>query len=95
MIIEVTTENHSLYRLDKEAMTWERAIAGPPNKYFPVRTASGKLLQWPTIKLGQPMQMIGPPLNPLASIRVLETSRVIQIEEVYEHKSSVQETRSN
>lgn len=95
MIIEVTTENHSLYRLDKEAMTWERAIAGQPDNLFPVRTTSGKLLQWPKIKVGEPMQMIGPALNPLADIRVIETSRVMQIEEVYEHKSSVQETHSN
>lgn len=82
MVIEVKTENGSLYRLDSIAMTWERLVAGPPNKYIPVRTRSGKLTKWPRIKLNEPMVMVGPPLNPAADIRVIETSRVIEIEEL-------------
>jgi hypothetical protein len=80
----ITTETGSVYRLDRDKMTWERQqIPRIDDKNFPLRTVSGKLHEWPDVELSQPLVMMGPPIDSKADYRIVRTSLVRKI--IYEY----------
>lgn len=79
MRITFTTRSGSKYVIDKTAMTWERQAAGEGSVY--VRTQGGTLLQWPTVIVGSPVEIIGPPLDPAADIRFILTTPIVSVVE--------------
>jgi len=80
-IKRVTTENGSVYIIDYEKQTWERAGETP---------ASGALRTdgrgtWNEVYLpgeGRPLIICGPPVDPEMEMRQITTSPVVSIEDV-------------
>jgi hypothetical protein len=84
MELRITTETGSIYFLSKNTMTWGRikfVEQGDDNPY-PVRTPGGQLTVWPEVRVGYSVDMMGPPLTPGATVRLVTTSRVVKVEEV-------------
>ena len=81
--LRVKNESGSTYILNPTKMTWDRERQSPdPESPFPVRTKGGKLNVFPTPKVGQSMIMAGPSLTPGGTVRLIETSLVLEVEEV-------------
>lgn len=71
MKVQFTTESGSTYILDSEAMTWSRL-----DGVTKIRTTGGKFLGWPEVKVGKPVNIVGPALTPGADCRLITTSPV-------------------
>lgn len=80
MKIEVKTKTGSVYVLNKEAMTWERKVAGTGSNG--VHTVGGPLLEWPIVVIGEGVEMYGPPLDPTKDVRWIYTSDVQSWKEI-------------
>lgn len=80
MKLEVKTKTGSTYILDREAMTWERTVAGAGSNG--VRTKGGPLLFWPVIEVGEGVEMFGPPLDTTQDVRLVYTSDVSSWKEI-------------
>lgn len=80
MRLEFTTESGAVYVLDKELMTWSRG----GNSTYNLRSTEGKLLEWPKVEVGKPVEMWGPPFRKGAAIRLIFTTPVISIKELSE-----------
>jgi len=74
----VKTETGSVYLLNRSRMSWRRASSSK----YPIRTDNGSLLEWPSIEVGKPLILIGPPLTEGADVRVISTSLITEIKEV-------------
>jgi hypothetical protein len=74
----VYTKSGSRYRVDLDAKTWERLHEDP--KSGPLRTPKGSYLEI-RLKLGEPLEMLCPPLNPEADARYVGASTVTRMEE--------------
>lgn len=83
MELRITTESGSIYFLNKNAMTWDRILASPhSDPTSPVRTRGGPLLEWPQVVVGQPVDIMGPPIQTGATFRLVRTSPVTKVEEI-------------
>jgi hypothetical protein len=83
MELRITTESGSIYFLNKNTMTWDRILASPhPDPVSPVRTRGGLLLEWPQAVVGEPIDIIGPPIVAGATFRLVRTSPVTNVEEI-------------
>lgn len=83
MELRITTESGSIYFLNKNTMTWDRTLASPhSDASFPVRTRGGPLLEWPQVVVGQPVDIMGPPIQAGATFRLVRTSPVMHVEEI-------------
>ena len=74
----VTTKSGSKYRIDPEVRTWERLQV--TDKSGPLRTLKGSYLEI-KFAVGQPLEMICPPLTPGTIGRYVATSKVTEIGE--------------
>lgn len=77
MRLEVKTKAGSFYILDQEAMTWQRESAS-----YRLRSRDGKLLEWPNVKVGFPMELWCPPFRKGAAIRLIFTTPVVEVKEL-------------
>ena len=75
----VTTVSGSKYQIGLDTKTWKRIATGPESGH--IRTDSGTFHGVPKPRIGQRLTLIGPPLNPKADARIIQTSPVIHIEE--------------
>jgi len=83
MELRITTESGSIYFLNKNTMTWDRVIASAhSDPAYPVRTRGGPLLEWPQVVVGQPVDIMGPPIQAGATFRLVRTTPVLKVEEV-------------
>lgn len=80
MKVLVKTESNSTYLLDQEKMTWLRTDSPVLESAYPLRTPGGSLNEWPEIKIGQGIRILGPPINPLATFRLVYTANVVSVE---------------
>ena len=74
----ITTHSGSKYRIDFDAKTWERLSHDPSSNRL--RTPKGSYEEI-RLKVGDPMEMLCPPLIPGTDARYVSTSRVTNIEE--------------
>lgn len=89
MKVMVKTESGSTYLLDDERMTWSRLRERPYEGFYEgwkdtVRTQEGPLNAWPSIMVGEPLNLIGPPLSEGTNVRLISTSPVVEISEINE-----------
>ena len=78
MILRFRTESGSLYKLDKEKMTWERTYARKGSSGI-IRNESGTLVRWPDIFEGQPAVMQDTNVREGANAHYVRTSYVVEI----------------
>lgn len=80
--IRVHTESGSIYILNQKELTWDRERMRPDGfSLFPVRTKGGKLNSFPEkINIGEPLVLLGPPLTPGTTVRMIETSPIVKVE---------------
>ena len=74
----VHTKSGSKYRIDPDAKTWERLHHDPVSNKL--RTPKGSYLEI-RLKVGEPMEMLCPPLVADADARYVGTSTVTRMEE--------------
>lgn len=77
----VKTETGSLYLIDQKKGTWKRVSA--TENSGDLRTDEGTFYEI-SLKVGEGMAMLGPPLSDDVDGRFLYTSDVVEIEEVPE-----------
>ena len=83
MIYHVRTETGSLYKIDDEAMTWERIEA--TDLSGPIRSQAGVYyelfgeLQDITKQVGKPLTLVMQPIDSRFSGRIIQTSNVVDI----------------
>lgn len=77
MKVLVLTQSGAVYILDKEAMTWERTgVSG-----YELRSRSGTLLEWPTIKIGSCLELWCPAFVEGAMGRIIMSTPVVNVRE--------------
>lgn len=80
-LVKVMTISGSVYILDPEKMTWARQRVIPdlpsPN---PMRTADGTINEWPSLRIGESMTLMCPPIVEGAAGRAIITSPVVEVE---------------
>lgn len=89
MKIAVKTQSGSTYVLNQKNMTWERARDKPYEGLYDgfqdhVRTQGGSLISWPTIVVGKPMDILGPPLTLDTTVRLISTTPVTEITHIHD-----------
>lgn len=74
----VTTETGTKYRVDRDTKTWERVHYS--DESGPLKTKLGTYLEIRLV-VGDPMELLCPPLDPKAQARYISTSPVVSVEE--------------
>lgn len=77
--MKFTTINGSVYKLDKQAMTWERI--GTTSKSGKIRQENGKLLSWPRIDIGWGALLNDSKVRPGMQVHYISTSKVVSVED--------------
>jgi hypothetical protein len=77
MIIKFKTESGAEYTLNEEVGTW---IRGGDTKYN-IRTTDGVMTSHSNVKIGEPVEILGPPLTEGTDIRLITTTPVAEISE--------------
>jgi hypothetical protein len=78
-MIRFRTESGSLYEIDTAAKTWARLEEPNREGSYPLRTTSGTYYSINEIEVGFPAQWLSEPIDTTKDVRLVETSRVVEI----------------
>jgi hypothetical protein len=78
-MIRFRTETGSLYEIDTDKKTWARLEEPKTEGSYPLRTKSGTYYRINDIEVGFPAQWLSEPIDPTKDVRLVETSRVVEI----------------